>query len=75
MPAGQPWSSSEIGHERSGSQPSKQPVGRATLRATTSLRLPDCCVLDTALTSAVPLATFDAALAQAARRLGVTVLP
>ena len=46
----------------------------ASLRATTGLRLPDWCALDTALTSAPALATFDAALAAAARRLGVTVL-
>jgi hypothetical protein len=38
------------------------------------LKLPDCCVLDTALVSAAALATFDAALATAARQLNVAVL-
>ena len=47
----------------------------AELRATTGLKLPDCCVLDAAQTNAAGLATFDDALTTAARRLGVTVIP
>ena len=45
----------------------------ATLRATTSLKLPDCCVLDCARTLSATLATFDAHLAEVARSLGVAV--
>jgi len=45
----------------------------ATLRATTSLKLPDCCVLDCARTMSATLATFDAHLAEVARSLGVAV--
>lgn len=52
-----------------------EPVRLATLRVSTGLRLPDCCVLDTALTNTAGLATFDAALAGVARRLQVPVLP
>ena len=52
-----------------------EPLRLATLRVQTSLKLPDCCVLDTALTRAVPLATFDASLGNAARRLGLSVMP
>jgi predicted nucleic acid-binding protein len=51
------------------------PLRLAQLRATTGLRLPDCCVVDTAMRSAAPVATFDATLAGAARRLSVTVVP
>lgn len=47
----------------------------ADLRATTGLKLPDCCALDTALTTTSTLATFDAALAKAARERHVTVTP
>ena len=46
----------------------------AELRATTGLKLPDCCALDVAIHHRAALATFDAALASAARRRGVTVL-
>lgn len=52
-----------------------EPLRLAELRALTGLRLPDCCVLDAAQTNAAQLATFDRALAAAAGRLGVTVLP
>lgn len=60
-----------------------EPAGRddgealrlATLRVSTGLRLPDCCVLDTALANAGVLATFDAVLTRIARSLGVRVLP
>lgn len=47
----------------------------AELRATTGLKLPDCCVLDAARTNAAQLATFDNALTIAASRLGVRVIP
>ncbi len=51
-----------------------EPLRLATLRVSTGLRLPDCCVLDAAQTNAARLATFDAALGKAARRLGIPVL-
>lgn len=47
----------------------------ATLRATSGLKLPDCCALDTALTNASALATLHEALAKAARERHVTVAP
>lgn len=47
----------------------------ATLRVETGLKLPDCCVLDTALNFAAELATFDDDLAQAARDRNLTVGP
>jgi predicted nucleic acid-binding protein len=50
------------------------PVRLATLRVTTSLKLPDCCVLLAAeTTAAAGIATFDDRLAGAAGRLGFTV--
>ena len=52
-----------------------EPLRLARLRTTTGLKLPDCCVLDTALGNAATLATFDAALAKAAHRLNVQVAP
>lgn len=52
-----------------------EPLRVAELRATTGLKLPDCCVLDTAKANKAKLATFDGALATAAHRLGVFVLP
>lgn len=50
-----------------------QPLRLARLRVSTGLKLPDCCVLDTALTAGARLGTFDAALAAAARRSGIAV--
>lgn len=47
----------------------------AELRATTGLKLPDCCVLNVALEHNASLATFDRTLADAARGRGVVVLP
>lgn len=47
----------------------------AELRVESGLRMPDVCVLDTALSTNAALATFDTALASAARSLGVTLLP
>lgn len=47
----------------------------AELRATTGLNMPDCCVLDVAMHHRASLATFDFALAAAARQRGLVVLP
>ena len=52
-----------------------EPLRLAELRATTTLKLPDCCVLAVALHHHAALATFDATLAEAARQRGVRVLP
>ena len=46
----------------------------AELRVETGLKMPDVCVLDTALSNDADLATFDTPLATAARALGITVL-
>jgi len=43
------------------------------LRATTGLKLPDCCVLYTAERHSAALATFDDALATCAANIGLTV--
>lgn len=51
-----------------------EPLRLAALRVSTGLRLPDCCVLDAAMTNGARLATFDQALARAAPRSGVPVL-
>ena len=45
----------------------------ATLRATSPLKLPDCCVLDAAHTLSASLATFDEQLAKVARSHGIPV--
>ena len=48
----------------------------AHLRAESGLRLPDCCALDTALTSnSSTLATFDDNLSKVARKRGLVVAP
>jgi predicted nucleic acid-binding protein len=47
----------------------------ANLRATTNLKMPDCCVLDVATRNDASLATFDKSLASAARHHRVPVLP
>lgn len=49
------------------------PARLAHLRATTRLRLPDCCVLLAAVTTAAVVATFDVKLAAAAEGLGLTI--
>lgn len=51
-----------------------EPLRLAELRATTTMKLPDCYVLDAALTNDARLATFDRALATAAHRLKVSVV-
>jgi predicted nucleic acid-binding protein len=52
-----------------------EPLRLAKLRAASGLKLPDCCALDTALVTGAMLATFDGALATAARQRGLAVLP
>ncbi len=52
-----------------------EPLRLAELRSKTGLKLPDCCVLDVAVSNEAKLATFDRALATAAHRLGVSVMP
>lgn len=52
-----------------------EPLRLAELRATTGLKMPDCCVLAVALHEHATLATFDVALTEAARRRNVTVAP
>jgi predicted nucleic acid-binding protein len=44
-----------------------------TSRATTGLKLPDCCALYTAVRHNAAIATFDDALAKRATNLGLTV--
>ena len=56
-------------------RPAGEPLRLAKLRASSGLKLPDCCALDTALATASTLATFDGALAEAARQRHVTVAP
>lgn len=51
-----------------------EPLILAELRATTGLRMPDCCVLAVARQETLPLATFDEQLARAAQELGVPTL-
>ncbi len=48
----------------------------AALRASTGCKMPDCCVLYTAIelgAEGAGIATFDAALAAAAKKLGISV--
>ncbi len=52
-----------------------EPLRLAELRARTGLKLPDCCVLDAAITNSASVATFDQALAAAAVRHGISVRP
>ena len=49
------------------------PLRLAMLRASTRLRLPDCCVLLAAETAQAQIATFDDRLASSANELGLTV--
>jgi predicted nucleic acid-binding protein len=48
-----------------------EPLRLADLRASSGLKLPDCCALDVAIRNQAPLATFDRALGAAANRHGV----
>jgi predicted nucleic acid-binding protein len=43
------------------------------LRATTGLKMPDCCVLYAAVRHNAAIATFDDALAKRAKNIGLTV--
>lgn len=60
---------------RLASHDEREPLRLAELRAATQLKLPDCCVLDTAMTNDASLATFDGALATAAKQRGIAVIP
>ena len=51
----------------------QQPLALAKLRASTSLKLPDCCVLSAAIETGARLATFDDRLAWVAREQGIEV--
>ncbi|HET7388437.1 MAG TPA: PIN domain-containing protein [Nocardioidaceae bacterium] len=51
------------------------PLRLAELRASTRLRLPDCCALDVALNTRASLATFDDRLRRAATARGIAVIP
>lgn len=53
----------------------EQPLTLAKLRAGTSLKLPDCCVLAAAMETGATLATFDTVLAKVASEHGVTIAP
>jgi predicted nucleic acid-binding protein len=63
------------GVQLAGYHDEQEPLRLAQLRATSGLKLPDCCVLDTAMSNNASLATFDNALAMAARQHGIAVLP
>jgi len=52
----------------------RESVRLAELRASTGLKLPDCCPLLLAEVGGWPLATFDARLATAARSRGVEIV-
>src|SRR5690554_2582971 len=52
-----------------------EPLILAELRATTGLKMPDCCVLAVARHESALLATFDERLSQAASALGIQTLP
>lgn len=52
-----------------------EPLRLADLRVASGLKLPDCCALDTALSTNSTLATFDEALAKAARERHLAVAP
>lgn len=51
-----------------------EPLRLARIHADTSLRMPDCCVLDAAIEMHAPLATFDVKLASVAVGMGVSVM-
>ncbi len=46
----------------------------AELRASTGLRMPDCCVLLTAYTRSARVASFDGPMLKAARKLGLEAI-
>ena len=51
-----------------------EPLVLAELRATTALKMPDCCVLVVALRESAPLLTFDEQLTRQAHDLGVKTI-
>jgi predicted nucleic acid-binding protein len=53
---------------------SDEPLLIAELRANTGLKLPDCCVLATALALSAPLITFDDKLRRGARDQAISVI-
>ncbi|GAA1522907.1 type II toxin-antitoxin system VapC family toxin [Nocardioides humi] len=55
--------------------PTDAAVRLAELRATTGVKMPDCCLLLVAQQTGSALATFDHRLRSAARSLGLAVLP
>ena len=55
--------------------PADTAVRLAQLRASTTLKMPDCCVLLAAEHAAASIATFDVRLAQAAKDRHLRVLP
>ena len=55
-------------------QPPGEAMTLAELRASTGLKMPDCCVLSIAVRGLIPLATFDDRLATAARTRGIRVI-
>ncbi|WP_168220115.1 MULTISPECIES: type II toxin-antitoxin system VapC family toxin [unclassified Salinibacterium] len=59
-----------INHE----SPAGEPLLLAELRATTGLKMPDCCVIATAAHASAPLASFDEQLTRVAADLGHTVV-
>ena len=54
--------------------PADTPVRLAGLRASTGLKMPDCCVLLSAEEAGARVATFDTRLARAAQALNLPVL-
>lgn len=46
----------------------------ARIRVESGMKLPDCCVLDAAIAQQAAIATFDEAVAEAARALGIMVV-
>jgi predicted nucleic acid-binding protein len=53
---------------------SDEPLLLAEIRANTALKLPDCCVLATALSLSSPLITFDSRLRAAAAAQSIVVV-
>ena len=51
-----------------------EPIRLAELRASTGLKLPDCCVLEVAIRHQASLATFDDGLATEAAQRGVSAV-
>ncbi|QAY72147.1 type II toxin-antitoxin system VapC family toxin [Agromyces protaetiae] len=54
--------------------PAQSAARLARIRVESGLKLPDCCVLDAALSTSAPLATLDVRLRHAAREAGVEVI-